>query len=102
METIALVLLLLVNSHESLTCEDSYEIPAPVAKALSKEKGAVIEIREQDAQGYIFELFYNRIYFEGIFILRSDSLTACAITRALKLDEEGKIEFMYDESQREM
>ena len=102
METIALVLALLTNSPEPLACSHEYEIPAAVVRQLKKEKGAVLEIREQTAGGYISELFFNRILFRGWFFLKGQELVACEIDFALLLSEEGKVDFIFFAEQKEM
>ena len=98
-----LLVVLLSTSMEPLGCEDSDEIPPAVIKVLKKEheKGAVVEIREQTATGYISSLFYNRLYLEGWFFEKDGGIVACEITLVLKLDEEGKVLFLWHRNQKE-
>lgn len=89
-------------ANEPLTCFESYEIPKPVKQHIEARKGVAIEIREQDTFGYISELFYNRILIRGWLFISGTELVACEIDFALELDEEGKVVFAWDGSQREM
>ena len=97
-----LVYPLQVVANESPSCETEYEIPPAVVRQLQKEKGAVLEIREQTAGGYISELFFNRILFRGWFFLKGQELVACEIDFALLLSEEGKVDFIFFREQKEM
>ena len=100
--TMSLVVALLVNSSEPLACEADYSLPKAIVSQLKKETGRVLEIREGTPDSYISEVFYNRIYFRGWFYLSGDELVACDIDFALKLDEEGKVLFIWDKTQKDM
>lgn len=101
MYELALVVALLVNSSEPLACEAEYSLPKAIVRQLNKEQGRVLEIREGSPDSYISEMWFNRIYFRGWFYLSGDELIACDIDFALKLDEEGKVLFIWDKTQRE-
>ena len=89
-------------ANEPLGCETAYEIPKSVMKALSGKKGAAIEIRDQDPTGYIWSIFINRLYMEGVFFQDGDGLVACEIVFAIEVDTDGALVFIWNPSEKEM
>ena len=83
-----------------LGCAAEYDIPKEVLKAVAKQTSVVIEIRDQDPQGYIYSLFYNRLYMEGIFYQKGEGIAVCAITFAIEMDEDGKLLFIWLKDQK--
>jgi|CXWL01.1.fsa_nt_gi hypothetical protein len=89
-------------ANEPLTCETAYQIPKPVANILSQKKGAAIEIREQDPTGYIWSIFINRLYLEGVFFQDGDGIAVCEISFAVEVDTDGALVFIWNPSEKEM
>lgn len=89
-------------ANEPLMCETAYQIPKPVANILSQKKGAIIEIREQSPTGYIWALFINRLYLEGVFFQDGDGIAVCEISFAVEVDMDGALVFIWNPSEKEM
>ena len=85
---------------DELYCASDYQVPREILKEVAKETFIVIEVRDQDPQGYILSLFYNRIYMEGIFYQKGEGIAVCAITFVLEVDQEGKILFVWSPGQK--
>lgn len=84
-----------------MACEDEFAPPQALSVAIGKEVGGVIEIRDQDPTGYIWALFINRLYLEGVFYQKEDKVVACTITFAIKVSQEGELLFIWSPEQRE-
>lgn len=96
-----MALVLLANQGTHLTCEDAYHIPPEVSMQIAQQEG-VVQIQSKDPQGYIREMFVGRMFFEGVFILDEGQLIACHIGKVILLTKEGKIEFLYFDTQKAM
>src|SRR3990167_1607930 len=100
-EILTLAFMLFTGTGVPMACEGEFSPPKALAQALVKEVGGIVEIREADPTGYIWSLFVNRLYLEGVFYQKGDNVVVCSITFAIKVSEAGDLLFIWDESQRE-
>ena len=96
---------------------DSYQIPQKVAhvdscdgtvakevsEAIQKEKNSKIEIRTETPNGAITAMFIGRLYLEGFFYRKKEdrSLVICDVSFAIKVDENGKLLFIWHKNAKE-
>ncbi len=105
-----IVLTVLISAMEPLNCDGTDEVPTVIRRMLpqivSGENTAVIEISEQTGEGYISSLFLithtDRIYLEGWFYLEGESLIICDIAQVKKIDNEGRMVFIWFSDQKEL
>ena len=101
---IALAVAILAHPFPSLAnelgCSDDYQIPREILKEVAKQTSVIVEIREQDPQGYIHSLFYNRVYMEGLFFQKGEGITVCSITFVIEFDPEGKLLFIWQPNEK--
>lgn len=96
-----LLVAFLLNSSEPLACTANYEMPAAVERHLSKQKKGIVEVVTREELGYISELFFDRVYLRGWFYREGRKIIACDIEFVIEVDKEGKLLFIWDESQRD-
>lgn len=115
-ETPSLLLLLIVllaaHPAEPLSCQSDYEIPAEIEEMIQeeKEKGGLIEIREETPVGYITSFFYGQLFLEGLFYIEEGAIVYCDISNAVRVEkdesEDGerdeKPTFIWFKNQQEM
>ena len=101
---------ILISAMEPLNCDGTDEVPSVVRKMLPQitagENTAVIEISEQTGDGYISSLFLitrnDRTYLEGWFYLEGESLIVCDIAQVRKIDNEGRMVFIWFVEQKDL
>jgi hypothetical protein len=101
---------ILISAMEPLNCDGTDEVPSVVRKMLPQitagENTAVIEISEQTGDGYISSLFLitrnDRTYLEGWFYFEGESLIVCDIAQVRKIDNEGRMVFIWFVEQKDL